>query len=154
MAIWAAAGRLLQESNISWLKDFHRAAADGPVPTDRKARAEFWRTLQQAKKAEAQPIIDWLYSLSKEDLAQLAGDPESSHPFVHHPDPDVFQSTDTLVRPLIQFLANELQRFRQKTSGCAILAGDYGLAVETLTAIAVQSGQLPARSTPPHTAAA
>ncbi len=154
MAIWAAAGRLLNETNVEWLKDYRAAARDARIPSDRKARAQFWKSLQQAKKSEAQPIIDWFLSLSKEDLSILAGDPESSHPFVHHPDPEVFQSTDTLLAPLIRFFANELQRFRQKQTGCTLLAGDYGIAVESLRQIAIQSGQLPGPPAPPTQAAA
>jgi hypothetical protein len=154
MAIWAAAGRLLHETNVQWLKDYRAAARDARIPTDRKARAQFWKSLQQAKKHEAQPIIDWFLSLSKEDLALLAGDPDSSHPFVHHPDPEVFQSTETLLAPLIRFFANELQRFRQKQTGCTLLAGDYGIAEESLRQIAIHSGQLPAPSASPNQAAA
>jgi len=154
MAIWAAVGRLLHETNVQWLKDYRAAARDARIPTDRKARAQFWKSLQQAKKHEAQPIIDWFLSLSKEDLAILAGDPDSSHPFVHHPDPEVFQSTETLLAPLIRFLANELQRFRQKQTGCALLAGDYGIAEESLRQIAIHSGQLPAPSASPNQATA
>lgn len=154
MAIWAAAGRLLNETNVQWLKDYRAAARDARIPSDRKARAQFWKSLQRAKKHEAQPIIDWFLSLSKEDLAILAGDPESTHPFVHHPDPEVFQSTDTLLAPLIRFFANELQRFRQKQTGCSLLAGDYGIAEESLRQIAIQSGQLPAPPAPPTQAAA
>lgn len=154
MAIWAAAGRLLNETNVPWLKDYRAAARDARIPSERKARAQFWRSLQQAKKSEVQPIIDWFLSLSKEDLAILAGDPESSHPFVHHPDPQVFQSTDTLLAPLIRFFANELQRFRQKQTGCTLLASDYGIAEESLRQIAIQSGQLPGPPAPPTQAAA
>ena len=154
MAIWAAAGRLLKETNLEWLKDYHAAARDARIPSDRKAREQFWKHLQQTKKQEVQPIIDWLLSLSKEDLSILAGDPESTHPFVHHPDPEVFQSTDTLLTPLMRFFANELQRFRQKQTGCTLLAGDYGIAVESLRQIAIQSGQLPAPPAPPTQAAA
>ena len=154
MAIWAAAGRLLNETNVEWLKDYRAAARDARIPSDRKARAQFWKSLQQAKKSEVQPIIDWFLTLSKEDLAILAGDPESSHPFVHHPDPEVFQSTDTLLAPLIRFFANELQRFRQKQTGCTLLAGDYGIAEESLRQIAIQSGQLPGPPAPPTQAAA
>lgn len=154
MAIWAAAGRLLHETNVPWLKDYRAAARDARIPTDRKARAQFWKSLQRAKKHEAQPIIDWFLSLNKEDLAILAGDPDSSHPFVHHPDPEVFQSTETLLAPLIRFFANELQRFRQKQTGCTLLAGDYGIAEESLRQIAIQSGQLPAPSASPNQAAA
>jgi|GEM_PF-1148460 len=153
MAIWAAAGRLLNETNVEWLKDYRAAARETRIPSGRKARAQFWKSLQQTKKHEVQPIIDWFLSLSKEDLAILAGDPESSHPFVHHPDPEVFQSTDTLLAPLIRFLANELQRFRQKQTGCTLLAGDYGIAEESLRQIAIQSGQLPAPPAPPRQAA-
>jgi hypothetical protein len=154
MAIWAAAGRLLTETNVQWLKDYRAAARDARIPSDRKARAQFWKSLQEAKKHDVQPIIDWFLSLSKDDLAILAGDPESSHPFVHHPDPEVFQSTDTLLAPLIRFFANELQRFRQKQTGCALLAGDYGIAEESLRQIAIQSGQLPAPPAPSRQAAA
>lgn len=154
MAIWAAAGRLLNETHVQWLKDYRAAARDARIPRDRKARAQFWRALQEAKKSEVQPIIDWFLSLSKEDLSILAGDPESSHPFVHHPDPHVFQSTDTLLAPLIRFFANELQRFRQKQTGCTLLAGDYGIAEESLRQIAIQSGQLPSPPAPPTQAAA
>jgi hypothetical protein len=154
MAIWAAAGRLLNETNVEWLKDYRAAARDARIPSERKARAQFWKSLQQAKKHDVQPIIDWFLALSKEDLAILAGDPDSSHPFVHHPDPEVFQSTETLLAPLIRFLANELQRFRQKQTGCALLAGDYGIAEESLRQIAIQSGQLPAPPAPPTHAAA
>lgn len=154
MAIWAAAGRLLNETNVPWLKDYRAAARDARIPSDRQARAQFWKALQQAKKQDVQPIIDWFLSLRKEDLALLAGDPESSHPFVHHPDPEVFQGTETLLAPLIRFFANELQRFRQKQTGCSLLAGDYGIAEESLRQIAVQSGQLPGPPAPPHQAAA
>lgn len=143
MAIWAAAGRLLTESNSAWLKDFHAEVDPASVPQQKKARGEFWRQMRASRKAQVQPIVDWLLSLSREDLALLAGDPETTHPFVHHPDPEVFQETDPLLNPLIQFLANELQRFRQKESGCQLLAGDYGLDVDTLKAIARQTGQLP-----------
>ncbi len=143
MAIWAAAGRLLTESNTAWLKDFHAEVDPASVPQQKKARGEFWRQLRTSRKAEVQPIVEWLHSLNREDLALLAGDPDTTHPFVHHPDPEVFQDTDTLLNPLIQFLANELQRFRQKESGCQLLAGDYGLDVDTLKAIARQTGQLP-----------
>lgn len=154
MAIWAAAGRLLNETNVAWLKDYRAAARDARIPSGRTERTQFWKALQQAKKHEVQPIIDWFLSLSKEDLAILAGDPESSHPFVHHPDPEVFQSTDTLLAPLIRFFANELQRFRQKQTGCTLLAGDYGIAEASLRQIAIQSGQLPAPPAPPTQAAA
>ncbi|MBU6435794.1 MAG: hypothetical protein KJS98_21000, partial [Nitrospirae bacterium] len=154
MAIWAAVGRLLNDTNVQWLKDYRAAARDARIPSDRKARAQFWKSLQQAKKHEVEPIIDWFLSLSKEDLAILAGDPESSHPFVHHPDPEVFQSTDTLLAPLIRFFANELQRFRQKQTGCTLLASDYGIAEESLRQIAIQSGQLPGPPAPPTQAVA
>ena len=154
MAIWAAAGRLLNETNVLWLKDFRAAARDARIPSGRTERAQFWKALQQAKKHEVRPIIDWFLSLRKEDLAILVGDPESSHPLVHHPDPEVFQSTDTLLAPLTRFLANELQRFRQKQTGCALLAGDYGIAEASLRQIAIQSGQLPAPPAPPHQGAA
>ena len=129
-----------------WLKDYRAAARETRIPSGRNERAQFWKHLQQAKKHEVQPIIDWFLALSKEDLSLLAGDPDSTHPFVHRPDPEVFQSTDTLLAPLIRFLANELQRFRQKQTGCALLAGDYGIAEESLRQIAIQSGQLPAPS--------
>lgn len=143
MAVWAAAGRFLKETHLDWLKDYHAAVTHDQIPTDRKARARFWTQLQATKKQEVQPIIDWLLALSKEDLSILCGDPDSTHPFLHHPDPTVFQRTDTLLLPLMQFLANELQRFRQKPAGCALLAGDYGFDVKSLTEIAIQSGQLP-----------
>jgi hypothetical protein len=154
MAIWAAAGRLLSESNSAWLKDFHAEVDPSSVPQQKKARSEFWRRLRTARKAQVRPIVEWLHSLSREDLALLAGDPEATHPFVHHPDPDVFQDTDTLLNPLILFLANELQRFRQKESGCQLLADDYGLDVETLKAIARQTGQLPPSTQAPTAHAA
>lgn len=154
MAIWAAVGRLLNESNVAWLKDFRANIIPATVPQQKKARAEFWQHIQTSRKADAQPILDWLSGLSREDLALLAGDPETTHPFVHHPDPDVFQSTDTLINPLIRYLANELQRFRQKESGCHLLAGDYGLSVETLKTIARQTGQLPNASHVPSATAA
>jgi hypothetical protein len=154
MAIWAAAGRLLNETNVEWLKDYRAAAREARIPSGRNERAQFWKHLQQAKKHEVQPIIDWFLALSKEDLSLLAGDPDSTHPFVHRPDPEVFQSTDTLLAPLTRFLANELQRFRQKQTGCALLAGDYGIAEESLRQIAIQSGQLPAPPAPLTQAAA
>lgn len=154
MAVWAAAGRFLNETNIPWLKDFHAAADPTRIPTQKKDRAEFWRQLQTTTKAEVSPILDWLNGLSREDLALLSGDPDTSHPFVHHPDPEVFQGTETLLNPLIAFLANELHRFRQKESGCVLLAGDYGLDVESLRTIALQSGQLRLPPQAPTAAAA
>ncbi len=154
MAIWAAVGRLLNESNVAWLKDFRANIMPATVPQQKKARAEFWQQIQASRKADAQPILDWLSELSREDLALLAGDPETTHPFVHHPDPDVFQSTDTLINPLIRYIANELQRFRQKESGCHLLAGDYGLSVDTLKTIARQTGQLPVAPQVPSATAA
>ncbi len=141
MAVWAAAGRLLHHTTETWLKDFHADIDPKNVPAGRKARAAFWADLRQRRKADVQPIIEWLEQLSREDLALLAGDPDTSHPFVHCPDPDVFQPTHTLLDPLIHYLANELQRFRQTSSGCQLLAGDYGLDVRTLETIAHQSKQ-------------
>ena len=49
---------------------------------------------------------------------------------------------------LIAYLANDLQRFREKKAGCRFKASDHGLAVESLHAIAIQRGLMP---TPPAT---
>lgn len=138
MAVWAAAGRLLQNTTINWLRDFHADIDPRLIPNGKKERTAYWTQLRQRRKDEVQPILDWLEQLDREDLALLAGDPDAPHPFVHHPDPGVFQDTTTLLTPLIQYLANELRRFRQQSSGCQLLAGDYGLAVSTLEVIAQQ----------------
>ncbi len=142
MAVWAAAGRLVRECPLPWLASFsiNRTA----MPPNREARTQFLLDQQAQAKAHVQPIVEWLLRLSTEDLATLAGDPESTHPFLHHPDPSVFEGTDTLMAGLITYLANGLQRFREKRTGCRVKAADHGLAVETLQAIAIQSGQLPA----------
>ena len=142
MAVWAAAGRLVKECQLPWLSSFsiNRTA----MPPNREARTQFLLDQQAQAKANVQPIVEWLLQLSADDLATLAGDPESTHPFLHHPDPSVFEGTDTLMAGLITYLANGLQRFREKQTGCRVKAADHGLAVETLRAIAIQSGQLPA----------
>jgi len=141
MAVWAAAGRLVKECQLPWMTTF--SINRSQLPCNRDARTQALLDQQAQAKASVQPIIDWLLHLSPEDLAILAGDPESTHPFLHHPDPSVFEGTDTLMTGLINYLANGLQRFREKRTGCRVKAADHGLAVETLQAIAIQSGQLP-----------
>jgi hypothetical protein len=146
MAVWAAAGRLVKECQLPWLSSF--SINTTAMPHNREARTQFLLDQQAQAKANVQPIIEWLLLLSPEDLAILAGDPESTHPFLHRPDPSVFEGTDTLMAGLITYLANGLQRFREKRTGCRVKAADHGLAVETLHAIAIQSGQLPAPGHP------
>lgn len=149
MAVWAAAGRLLQDTTISWLRDFRADIDPRQIPTRRQARQAFWADIRHRRKSEVQPLLEWMEQLDREDLALLAGDPDTTHPFVHRPDPAVFQDTQTLLNPLIAHLANELQRFRQKASGCQLLADDYGLDVMSLKSIAQQSGQWPPQAARP-----
>ena len=146
MAVWAAAGRLLKECNLPWLNHFSLSPQD--LPKSKDERIHHFLTLHAEDKARVQPIVDWLLSLGPEDLSILAGDPESTHPFLHHPDPSVFETTDSLMTGLIAYLANDLQRFREKKAGCPLKASDHGLAVESLHAIAIQRGLMPA---PPAT---
>lgn len=146
MAVWAAAGRLLKECNLPWLNHFSLSPQD--LPKSKDERIHHFLTLHAEDKARVQPIVDWLLSLGPEDLSILAGDPESTHPFLHHPDPSVFETTDSLMTGLIAYLANDLQRFREKKAGCRLKASDHGLAVESLHAIAIQRGLMPA---PPAT---
>lgn len=146
MAVWAAAGRLVQECQLPWMTSF--AINRSHLPFKQDARTKFLLDQQTLAKANVQPIVEWLLQLTPDDLAILAGDPESTHPFLHHPNPSVFEGTDTLMTGLINYLANGLQRFREKHTGCRVKAADHGLAVETLHAIAIQSGQLPAQAAP------
>jgi hypothetical protein len=148
MAVWAAAGRLVKECQLPWLTTF--GINRNEMPINRDARTQFLLDQQARAKAHVQPIVEWLLHLTPDDLATLAGDPESTHPFLHHPDPSVFEGTDTLLAGLITYLANGLQRFREKRTGCRVKAADHGLAVESLHAIAIHSGQLAAPPTP-HT---
>jgi len=146
MAVWAAAGRLLKECNLPWLNSFRFSQQE--LPKTKDARIHHSLTMHEEDKARVQPIVDWLLSLGPEDLSILAGDPESTHPFLHHPDPSVFETTDSLMTGLIAYLANDLQRFREKMAGCRLKASDHGLAVESLQAIAIQRGLLPAPPAP------
>jgi hypothetical protein len=152
MAVWAAAGRLLKECNLPWLRQFTVNRQE--IPKTREGRIQFFLELHEREKTQVQPIVDWLLSLSPEDLSILAGDPDSTHPFLHHPDPSVFEETDRLMTGLVAYLANELQRFREKKAGCRLKASDHGLAVESLQAIAIQHGLMPAPQAPPSQAAA
>ncbi len=120
MAMWAAAGRLM---NVT-----HSAIPASIEPEN------------------ATSIADWLLSLTPEDLSLFAGDPDATQPLLQHPSPDLFETTDQWLRPLIRFLANELQRFRNKAAGCRLLAQDYHLSPEALQEVAKQSGQWPAQA--------
>ena len=152
MAVWAAAGRLIKECNLPWLSQFSQSRPD--LPKTKEERIRCFLAMHAEDKARVQPIVDWLLSLGPEDLSILAGDPESTHPFLHHPDPSVFETTDTLMTGLIAYLANDLQRFREKKAGCRLKASDHGLAVESLHAIAIQRGLMPAPPAAPTSSAA
>jgi len=142
MAMWAAAGRFVESSDIPWLRDYRAGIDPESIPQERIAQKAYWQNVRAKRKQELKPLLEWLHSLHGEDLAILAGDPDTSHPFLQQPDPETFQSTDRFLHPLIGALGNKLQRFRQKDSGCRILADDFGLEVQTLETIARQSGQL------------
>ena len=113
MPVWVAAGRILSSTP-------HHLS-----PTD------------------AQLITSWLHGLPQEDLAILAGDPNTSNERLAHPEPGLFFPTDQLLLPLIRFFGHSLKRFRNKEAGCRILAADYGLTESALKQIAMAYGQLP-----------
>ena len=113
MPVWVAAGRILSSTP-------HHLS-----PTD------------------AQVITSWLHGLPQEDLAILAGDPNTSNERLAHPEPGLFFPTDQLLLPLIRFFGHSLKRFRNKEAGCRILAADYGLTESALKQIAMAYGQLP-----------
>lgn len=113
MALWAAAGRILG------------MCAHCP------------------NEEESASISEWLLTLSDEDLSTLAGDPDARHPLLQHPSPDAFQSTDSLLLPLVKHFKEQLRRFRSKEAGCRLLSRDHGLSEEALRAVAIQFGMLP-----------
>jgi len=113
MPVWVAAGRILSSTP-------HHLS-----PTD------------------AQAITTWLHGLPHEDLALLAGDPNTSNERLAHPEPGLFFPTDQLLMPLIRFFGHSLKRFRNKEAGCRILAADYGLTESAFKHIAIAYGQLP-----------
>ena len=113
MALWAAAGRILG------------MCADSP------------------NEKESDTISEWLLTLSDEDLSTLAGDPDARHPLLQHPSPDAFQSTDSLLLPLVKHFKEQLRRFRSKEAGCRLLSRDHGLSEEALRSVAIQFGMLP-----------
>jgi hypothetical protein len=153
MAVWAAAGRLLQESQVPWLlRGITAYEADAPL--DPVQRAHYRERVTRMVTQDTREILTYLLSLTPEDLALLAGDPDAIHPFLYAPNPETFEPTDRLLQPLIQYLAHELQRFRNKPRGCALLAKDHGLSVQALEYIARQSGQLPPTPTGSPTAQA
>jgi hypothetical protein len=129
MALWAAAGRILELCNRS--------------PNEEESKA----------------ISEWLLTLSDEDLSSLAGDPEARHPLLQHPSPDAFQPTHALLLPLVKHFKEQLRRFRSKEAGCRLLSKDHGLSEEALRSTAIQFGMLPgatsfSASSSPHTHAA
>jgi len=113
MALWAAAGRILG------------MCAHSP------------------NEEESDSISEWLLTLSDEDLSTLAGDPDARHPLLQHPSPDAFQSTDSLLLPLVKHFKEQLRRFRSKEAGCRLLSRDHGLSEEALRSVAIQFGMLP-----------
>lgn len=113
MALWAAAGRILG------------MCAHCP------------------NEEESASISEWLLTLSDEDLSTLAGDPDARHPLLQHPSPDAFQSTDSLLLPLVKHFKEQLRRFRSKEAGCRLLSRDHGLSEEALRSVAMQCGMLP-----------
>lgn len=96
--------------------------------------------------SDAQAITTWLNSLPHEDLAILAGDPNTNNERLAHPELGLFFPTDQLLLPLIRFFGHSLKRFRNKAAGCRILAEDYGLTESAIKQIAMACGQLPAIS--------
>lgn len=113
MALWAAAGRILEVSTRSLSEE------------------------------DSEAIAEWLLTLSDEDLSILAGDPDAHHPMLQHPSPAAFQPTDPLLLPLVMHFKEQLRRFRSKDAGCRLLSKDHGLSEEALRAVAIQFGMLP-----------
>lgn len=113
MALWAAAGRILEMCTHS------------------------------PNEEESDSISEWLLTLSDEDLSTLAGDPDARHPLLQHPSPGAFQRTDSLLLPLVKHFKEQLRRFRSKEAGCRLLSQDHGLSEGALRAVAIQFGMLP-----------
>jgi hypothetical protein len=119
MALWAAAGRILDVSQRSLSEE------------------------------DSEDITLWLLTLSDEDLSVLAGDPDAHHPMLRHPSPAAFQPTDPLLLPLVKYFKEQLRRFRSKEAGCRLLAKDHGLSEEALRSVAIQCGMLPGTTPAP-----
>ncbi len=119
MALWAAAGRILEVSTRSLSEE------------------------------DSEAISEWLLTLSEEDLSILAGDPDAHHPMLRHPSPGAFQPTDPLLLPLVKHFKEQLRRFRSKEAGCRLLAKDHGLSEDALRSVAMQHGMLPVTTSAP-----
>ncbi|GJL53094.1 MAG: hypothetical protein NPIRA02_02260 [Nitrospirales bacterium] len=114
MMRWTAAGRLLSEAHTRF---------------DRE---------------EGYALAAWLEQLSSEDLSLLAGDCDAVHPWLTHPQPDMFESTDQLLHPLQRRILQAFKRFRNPDAAIRYLSRDFRLSPVAIRHLVTQTADAPA----------